>query len=123
MKHSRLAFTLIEVLVAVLVLGVGIIALVGTSAGVTRMIGRGKIETRAAQAASSRMETLRLAAYATSPRCSNPGFASGGPVLSGGMTELWVVPPTGKVRKVRVTVTYLTTRGAREAVLETALTC
>jgi len=123
MKHSRLAFTLIEVLVAVLVLGVGIIALVGTSAGVTRMIGRGKIETRAAQAASSRMETLRLAAYATSPRCSNPGFASGGPVLSGGMTESWVVPPTGKVRKVRVTVTYLTTRGAREAVLETALTC
>lgn len=123
MKHSRLAFTLIEVLVAVLVLGVGIIALVGTSAGVTRMIGRGKIETRAAQAASSRMETLRLAAYATSPRCSNPGFSSGGPVLSGGMTELWVVPPTGKVRRVRVTVTYLTTRGAREAVLETALTC
>jgi prepilin-type N-terminal cleavage/methylation domain-containing protein len=123
MKHSRLAFTLIEVLVAVLVLGVGIIALVGTSAGVTRMIGRGKIETRAAQAASSRMETLRLAAYATSPRCSNPGFASGGPVLSGGMTESWVVPPTGKVRRVRVTVTYLTTRGAREAVLETALTC
>ena len=123
MKHSRLGFTLTEVLVAVLVLGVGIIALVGTSAGVTRMIGRGKVETRAAQAASSRMETLRLAAYATSPRCSNPGFASGGPVLSGGMTELWVVPPTGKVRKVRVTVTYLTTRGAREAVLETALTC
>ena len=123
MKHSRLGFTLTEVLVAVLVLGVGIIALVGTSAGVPRMIGRGKVETRAAQAASSRMETLRLAAYATSPRCSNPGFASGGPVLSGGMTELWVVPPTGKVRKVRVTVTYLTTRGAREAVLETALTC
>ena len=117
MKHSRLAFTLIEVLVAVLVLGVGIIALVGTSAGVTRMIGRGKIETRAAQAASSRMETLRLAAYATSPRCSNPGFRSGGPVLSGGMTESWRVPPTGRVRKVRVTVTYLTVRGSRQAML------
>jgi prepilin-type N-terminal cleavage/methylation domain-containing protein len=123
MKHSPLGFTLIEVLVAVLVLGVGILALVGTSAGVTRMIGRGKIETRAAQAASSRMETLRLAADATSPRCSDPGFASGGPVLSGGMTESWVVPPAGKVRRVRVTVTYLTTRGTREAVLETALTC
>ncbi len=76
MKHSPLGFTLIEVLVAILVLGVGIIALVGTSAGVTRMIGRGKIETRAAQAASNRMETLRLAAYASSPRCADPGFAS-----------------------------------------------
>jgi prepilin-type N-terminal cleavage/methylation domain-containing protein len=123
MKHSPPGFTLIEVLVAVLVLGVGIIALVGTSAGVTRMIGRGKIETRAAQAASSRMETLRLAATAASPRCSNPGFASGGPVLSGGMAESWIVPPTGTVRRIRVTVTYLTPRGTREAALETALTC
>ena len=123
MKHSPLGFTLIEVLVAILVLGVGIIALVGTSAGVTRMIGRGKIETRAAQAASSRMETLCGAATATSPRCSDPGFASGGPILSGGMTESWLVPATGRVRKVRVTVTYLTTRGSREAILETALTC
>jgi prepilin-type N-terminal cleavage/methylation domain-containing protein len=123
MRHSRLAFTLTEVLVALLVLGVGIIALVGSSAGVTRMIGRGKIETRAAQAASSRMEKLRVIAQATSPRCTDSGFASGGPVLSGGMTESWLVPPAGKVRRVRVTVTYLTTRGAREAVLETVLTC
>jgi prepilin-type N-terminal cleavage/methylation domain-containing protein len=127
MKHSRLGFTLTEVLVAVLVLGVGIVALVGTSGTVTRMIGRGKVETRAAQAASRRMETLRLAAYATSPRCTDPAFASGGPVLSpvlsGGMTESWLVPPTGRVRKVRVTVTYLTVRGSREAILETALTC
>ena len=123
MKHSLLGFTLAEVLVAVLVLGVGVVALVGTSATVTRMIGRGKVETRAALAASRRMETLRLAAYATSPRCTGSGFASGGPVLSGGMTESWLVPPTGRVRKVRVTVTYLTVRGSREATLETALTC
>jgi prepilin-type N-terminal cleavage/methylation domain-containing protein len=123
MKHSPLGFTLIEVLVAIVVLGLGIIALVGTSASVTRMIGRGKVETRAAQAASGRMEALRLAAYATLPRCTGPGFTSGGPILAGGMTESWLVPPTGRVRKVRVTVTYLTTRGSREAILETALTC
>jgi prepilin-type N-terminal cleavage/methylation domain-containing protein len=123
MKHSPLGFTLTEVLVAVLVLAVGVVALASTSATVSRMIGLGKIETRAAQAASRRMETLRLAAYATSPRCTDPGFVSGGPVLSGGMAESWLVPPTGRVRKVRVTVTYLTVRGSREAALETALTC
>ena len=123
MKHSRQGFTLTEVLVAVLLLGVGIIALVGTSAAVTRMIGLGKVETRAAQAASRRMEALRLAAYTTSPRCTDPRFASGGPVLSGGMTESWLVPPTGRIRKVRVTITYLTARGSREAMLETVLTC
>ena len=123
MKYPRQGFTLIEVLVAILLLGVGVLALASTSAEVTRMIGRGKIETRAAQAASSRMEKLRLAADAGSPRCFDPAFASGGPVLSGGMTESWLVPPAGKVRQVRVTVTYLTLRGPRQAVLETALTC
>lgn len=123
MNHSRLGFTLTEVLVAVLVLGVGIVALVGTSATVTRMIGLGKVETRAAQAASRRMEALRLAAYATSPRCTAPGFATGGPVLSGGMMESWLVPPFGRIRKIRVTITYLTARGSREAVLETVLAC
>jgi prepilin-type N-terminal cleavage/methylation domain-containing protein len=120
---SRLGFTLTEVLIATVVLAVGVLALVGASGTVTRMIGRGKIETRAAQAASRRMETLRLATQATSPPCSNPEFASGGPVRSGSMTESWLVPPTGKTRRVRVTVAYLTTRGMREAVLETAMTC
>jgi prepilin-type N-terminal cleavage/methylation domain-containing protein len=123
MRVSRLGFTLTEVLVAVLVLAVGIAALMGTSARVTRMIGLGKVETRAAQAASRRMESLRLAASATSPRCTDAAFASGGPVLSGSMTESWLVAPTGRLRKVRVTITYLTTRGSRQAMLETVLTC
>ena len=123
MKASRLGFTLTEVLVGVLVLAVGIAALMGTSATVTRMIGLGRVETRAAHAASRRMESLRLAAYATSPRCTDPGFASGGPALSGSMTESWLVAPTGRLRKVRVTITYLTVRGSRQAMLETVLTC
>jgi prepilin-type N-terminal cleavage/methylation domain-containing protein len=122
MKHSSLGFTLIEVLIAVVLLGIGIIALAGGSSSVTRMIGRGKVETRAAQAASRRMETLRLAAAAP-PRCTDPKFASGGPVLTGGMTESWQVPATGKVRQITVTVSYLTVRGSRTARLETKLAC
>jgi prepilin-type N-terminal cleavage/methylation domain-containing protein len=115
-------FTLIEVLVAILVLTIGIMALTSSSGSVTRMIGRGKVETRAAQAATRRMEILRLAANVP-PRCTDPGFTSGGPVLSGGMTESWQVPPAGKVRRVRVTVSYLTVRGARSATLETRVAC
>lgn len=122
MKHSSLGFTLIEVLIAVVLLGIGIIALAGGSSSVTRMIGRGKVETRAAQAASRRMEALRLAAAAL-PRCTDPKFASGGLVLTGGMTESWQVPATGKVRRITVTVTYLTVRGSRTARLETKLAC
>jgi prepilin-type N-terminal cleavage/methylation domain-containing protein len=114
--------TLIEVLVAIVVLGIGIVALAGGSSMVTRMIGRGKVETRAAQVASRRMEALRLAA-ASSPRCTAAAFSNGGPAIHDGVTESWVVPVAGKLRLVRVTVTYLTVQGLRSAALETGIEC
>ena len=95
MKRSASGFTLVEVLVAIVVLGIGIVALVGSSAMVTRMIGRGKVETLAAQAASRRVEILRLAANSTTPRCTAAGFANGGPVTANGVTESWTVPGAG----------------------------
>jgi prepilin-type N-terminal cleavage/methylation domain-containing protein len=123
MKQPCRGLTLIEILIAIVVLGVGIVALVGTSGMASRMLGAAKVETRAAQAASSRMEALRLAARSTSPPCASPVFASGGPVLSGGMTESWVVAPAGRVRQVRVSITYLTVKGTRTAELETTMSC
>ena len=123
MRHMSSGFTLVEALVAIIVLGVGIVALVSASASVTRMIGRGKMETRAAQAASTRLELLRSAAGSTTPRCQSAALASGGPVLSGGVTERWEVSPAGKVRLVRVSVSYLTVRGIRTAQLESSIAC
>jgi prepilin-type N-terminal cleavage/methylation domain-containing protein len=122
-KRSTSGLTLIEVLVAIVVLGIGIVALAGGSSMVTRMIGRGKVETRAAQVASRRIEALRLAAASSSPRCTAASFASGGPAIHDGVTESWVVPPTGRLRLVRVTVTYLTVKGPRSAALETGIGC
>jgi Tfp pilus assembly protein PilV len=61
MKRTRNTggFTIIEVIVAILVLTVGILALGGTSALVTRMIARGGRAALAASFASERMEVLR----------------------------------------------------------------
>jgi hypothetical protein len=123
MNRSTVGLTLVEVLVALVVLGVGILALTGSSSVVTRMIGRGGVETQAAMAASRRVETLRLAAGSTMPRCTSPDFTSGGPVWEDGLTHSWSVAPSGRVRRVRVTVTYLTVRGSRSAVLETGIEC
>jgi prepilin-type N-terminal cleavage/methylation domain-containing protein len=122
-QRSSSGLTLIEVLVAIVVLGVGIVALVGGSSLVTRMIGRGKVETRAAQIASRRMEALRLAASSSSPRCTASAFSSGGPAMHDGVTESWLVPTAGNLRQVRITVTYLTVHGPRSAVLETGIGC
>ena len=123
MRQTASGVTVVEVLIAIVVLGIGILALTGSSSLVTRMIGRGKVETQAALLAARRVELLRASAASTTPRCSAASFASGGPVLADGMSESWVVTPAGAVRRVRVTVSYLTVRGVRSAVLETAFAC
>jgi prepilin-type N-terminal cleavage/methylation domain-containing protein len=122
-RQSSSGFTLVEVLVALVVLGIGILALTGSSSLVTRMIGEGKVETQAALAASGRLERLRLAAGATVPRCTSADFTSGGPISEGRLTQSWTVEPAGSLRRVRVTVTYLTIRGNRSATLESAIPC
>lgn len=122
-KPSRSGLTLVEILIAVVILGVGLVALAGSSAMVTRMIGLGKTETRAALTASRRVEMLRSAARSTTPPCVAPSFSSGGPVSEDGVTQQWVVPPAGAVRRVRVTVDYPTVRGHRAAILESGIAC
>jgi prepilin-type N-terminal cleavage/methylation domain-containing protein len=123
MRRLTAGVTLVEVLIAIAVLGVGILALTGSSGLVTRMIGRGKVETRAAVRAARRVELLRAAAVSTTPHCLSPGFTDGGPVFSDALAESWVVTPAGPVHRIRVTVSYLTVRGLRSAVLETAIAC
>jgi prepilin-type N-terminal cleavage/methylation domain-containing protein len=122
-SRSNSGFTLVEVLVAIVVLAVGVVAMAGSTAMVTRMIGRGKVETRVAQAASRRLELLRLAANSTTPHCTAVTFATGGPVTTNGLIESWTVPAAGRVRSVQVNITYRTVRGARTASLQTRIEC
>lgn len=124
MRNDSSGFTLVEVMIAVVMLSVGVVALAGSSGMVTRMIGRGKIETRAAQAALRRAEALRLAAYSTTPRCTAGGFASGGPLTGAdNVTETWVVAVAGNVATVQVTVTHAAGRGTHTDVLTTRIEC
>src|SRR3954469_15551785 len=102
MKTGETGFTIVEVLAAMIVLCVGVLATAGSAAMVTRMIGEGKQVSRMAAVASQRVEALRLAAYSTVPRCIGMRFTSGGPVTSGGITESWFVPPGGDLRLVSV---------------------
>jgi prepilin-type N-terminal cleavage/methylation domain-containing protein len=59
MKQER-GFTLVEVIIAILVLTVGLLGLVTTAGLVTRMIGRGQRSGAAAQYSSRRLEMLRV---------------------------------------------------------------
>lgn len=120
MRNDK-GFTILEVLVAVLVLAIGVIALVGSSALVTRMIGQGHRDTRAAAIAEQRLETLRQQAYATTPACT--GLAGGTTAQPGSMTDTWQVAGAGNTRTLKAIVTYRTNRGTSSDTVITVIRC
>jgi prepilin-type N-terminal cleavage/methylation domain-containing protein len=116
-------FTLIEVLVAVVLLTVGVMALVGSSAMVSRMIGRGRGSTVAVQVATARLERLRRIAASTMPRCTSPQFVSDSTTTSG-ISERWIVEPAaGLSRGVSVILAYRDPRGLVRDTLRTTVLC
>ena len=60
-------FSVVEVLVAIVVIALGLLALGGSSASVTRMLGTARQATRAAAAAERRLEELRREARSSTP--------------------------------------------------------
>ena len=123
MHHFReRGFTLVEVLLAFVVLVVGVLALVGSSALASRMIGRGRAVTLAAHTATARVEWLRQLARSSSPPCTDPRFGSDDSV-SGGVHVRWVAAPAGGVRPVLLAVDYRIPRGVAHDTLLTVLLC
>jgi prepilin-type N-terminal cleavage/methylation domain-containing protein len=125
MNQRERGFTLIEVMLAVVLLTIGVMALVGSSALVTRMIGKGKESTIAVQVATARFEKLRTIAASTAVPCTAAGFASGNATTSG-VAEAWVVgaaPAIGTARDVTVSVTYRNNRGSVTDAITTTFLC
>jgi len=59
MKQKTSGFTLIEVMVAIVILSIGLLALAGATANVSKMVGYGKWATVASQVATRRVEIIR----------------------------------------------------------------
>lgn len=121
MSDTR-GFTIVEVLVAMVVLSVGVLALVSSAALVTRMVGTGQHSTRATQVAERRLETLRQSARSTVVPCTNVP-AGNGNATTEGMLETWSVTVTGQARNLVSNVTYNVPRGTRTVTLRTMISC
>jgi prepilin-type N-terminal cleavage/methylation domain-containing protein len=122
MKQDRSGFTLVEVLVAVMVLSVGVTALVGSAGVVTRMVGRGQMGSRAAQTASGTLEQLRMWANSTSPRCTSGSFV-GSTTTTRGITQKVVISGAGTTRTIIDSVSYGTVKGTHRDVFTTQVRC
>jgi Tfp pilus assembly protein PilV len=122
-RASWFGLTLVEVLVAVVVLAVGVLALVGTSAQMSRMIGRGRQATVAAMLAAGRIERLRGVARSTSPPCTGAEWRSDSAVEAG-VSQSWrVLDPAGVARRLQLVVRYRTPTGLATDTIVTAVLC
>ena len=121
MTRNDRGFTIIEVLVAVVILGFGIVALVGSSGVVTRMIGQGKRTTNAATYAQLRLEAMRQTALSATPQCT--GLAGSTTTHPGTVSVTTQVATNGNIRTLRAIVSYPSGRGTMIDTLVTVIRC
>ncbi len=93
-------FTLLEILVDLVLLGVGLLGVSASAALVSRMVGDGSRLTLAATIATARLEQLRAIPCAG---------ATSGTATTRGVEERWSVAPMGappRALEVHLSVTY-----------------
>lgn len=128
-RGGEQGFTIVEVIIAIVVLTVGLLGLVTTAALVTRMIGQGQRAAVASTFASQRMERLRVAA------CDPAQRADGSETLTRGgvavATNTWTftsvtgaTPGAPPSWKISLSVQYTTVRDrTRTENMETIVLC
>lgn len=116
--HARRGVTLVELLVAMTIMTVGLMAIVGVSGSVARSLGESRSDNLAAIAAESRFEQVAGTA------CSSLTLNSASSATNRNVTEKWVVVDGGNnTRSVIDSVSWTTRRGTRRAVFQTLLPC
>lgn len=120
-SSSERGFTVIEVLIAVTVLSVGVLAMLQSSAGVTGMLRDGRQRSRAVAIATTRLETLRQQAISTTPTCT--ALSGGSATTAGRFQESWTVSGSGFSRSVVVTVSYPLGTHSSSQTVRTAILC
>lgn len=120
---NRSAFTIAEAVVAVLVLSIGLLALVGSVAMTSRMLGSGRQSTRAGRITAARVERLRQVAFSTAPACTDAEWRSDSAV-SLGITESWrILDQVGAARRVLVVVRSRQAPGSSSDTVVTGMLC
>jgi len=120
---SRRGFTIIEIIIAIIVLTVGVLGMVTTAALVTRMIARGQRSAAASAFAARRIERMRVAA------CDNAQRLDGSDTRYRGSTWVafnnWTFTNLGNLNyRLKVVSTYRTTQNrVRNDSTETTITC
>jgi type IV pilus modification protein PilV len=122
MKDQR-GFTMVEIIIAIIVLTVGLLGLVSTSALVTRMIGRGQRSAMAANFAQQRLERMRAGGCIASLRVNGSDTLYRGGSWLAINTWSWVDEGASYYR-IRIITTHKTQKNfTRTDTAETGISC
>jgi prepilin-type N-terminal cleavage/methylation domain-containing protein len=117
-RKERRGVTLVELLVAMTILSVGLLAIVGSSGAIARGLGEARTDNLAAYAAESRLELLSGTA------CTSLTLGSVTEVTVRGVTERYVVTDAGNSTRLIIdSVSWNTRRGTRRQAFTTLIPC
>jgi prepilin-type N-terminal cleavage/methylation domain-containing protein len=122
-RNGQRGFTIVEIIIAIVVLTVGLLGLVSTAALVTRMIARGQRSAVASTFASQRMEVLRPAACIAAQRTNGTDTLKRGSAWVAINTWTWTAEG-GEYYRARIVTTYKTVKNrVRTDTLEVGVPC
>jgi prepilin-type N-terminal cleavage/methylation domain-containing protein len=121
MPGAKSGFSLLEVLIALVVVTIGVLGYAGTLAPMARLGGEGRFHTRAAIILTSRLDQLRQRIAEEGAGCS--GGTSGLTQHPDGIRESWTVIPDAGLALVRVEAAMYRWGRFRADSIETMVPC
>jgi prepilin-type N-terminal cleavage/methylation domain-containing protein len=112
--RARGGFTVIEMIIAIIVMAVGVMGLAGTARYVAMQMGNGRTQTIAATFATKVADSL------SARRCSS---IVGGTQTKRGVTITWTVADSTRTKWVTEQVQYKTKSGAKSLSYLTVIQC
>ena len=124
-RQGSRGFTIVELLVAIVILTIGVLAIGSGAMSSTRNLHRSRLATLAATQAQGKMDELLSYAAATTMPCTAGNFISSvSPVTTNQVALSWTVPASGALRTVRVFARYrLANTGLRTDTLLATVAC
>lgn len=113
-RQSQRGFTIVELLVAVVIFCVGLLALTSTSAVILTAMTTTKSRTIAAGVAQSRFDVLRATACAS---------RASGSATTRGIAETWTLARLARADDVTVSVQYLSNHQPRTETFRSFMPC
>ena len=101
-RRDRKGFTIVELIVAIMILTVGLLSLASTAGSMTRIMAASSRQTVAAQVAQSRIDSLSSIDCTT---LAKAGATSGSSTVRG-VTETWTVTDGANVKFLTDQITY-----------------